>query len=134
MESGLETLIMLIGGGITFKYQACPKQMTVTFTVTNKGSAKVGPGLKCTLYYNNPQAGGTKLKTVQTTKALLPNGTETITTTVTLPASYKGEKFDMYIRVDDRGDRKGQRNEGTESSNTSSGRTQCKAPRKTPPQ
>jgi len=126
--SGLFNAPDLIGGSITFKYQACPKQMTVTFTVTNKGSAKVGPGLKCTLYYNNPKAGGTKLKTVQTTKALLPNGTETLTTTVTLPASYKGEKFDLYIRVDDRGDGKGERNECNENNNTSYAKTQCKAP------
>jgi len=126
--SGLYNAPDLVGGGIKFKYTGCPKKMTVTFTVTNKGSAVVGPGLKCTLYFGDPTAGGTKLKTVSTTKALPPNGAETLSTEVTLPATYKGEKFDLYIRVDDRGDGKGERNECNEKNNTTQAKTDCKSP------
>ena len=126
--SGLFNAPDLVGGGIKFLLKGCPKKMTVTFTVTNKGSALTGPGLKCSLYFGNPTAGGSLLKTVKTTTALKPNGSEVISTEVNLPASYKGEKFNLYIRVDDRGDGKGERNECNESNNTSNANTQCKSP------
>ena len=126
--SGLFNAPDLMGGGIKFLLKGCPKKMTVTFTVTNKGSALVGPGLKCTLYFNDPKSGGQALKTVKTTGVLKPNGSETISTEVLLPATYKGQKFELYLQVDDRGDGKGERNECIETNNTSFAKTQCQAP------
>lgn len=118
----------LVGGSIKFVLKGCPQKMTVTFTVTNKGSALVGPGLKCTLYFGDPAKGGTALKTVATVTLLKPNASETLSTEVTLPSTYKGEKFDLYIQVDDRGDGKGERNECNESNNQTYANTQCLAP------
>ncbi len=107
----------------------CSKEHTsVTFTVTNKGSAQVAAGLKVTLYFNDPSSGGTALKTVATTKALLPGASETLTVTIKLPAAYGGEAFELYVSADDVGDGTGERNECDESNNTARAKVQCTGP------
>ena len=118
----------LIGAQIKFDLNGCPIKLGVTFTVTNKGSAIVGAGLQSTLYFNNPASGGTALKTVSTSKALGPNESEVIKVQLVLPPTYKGDPFQLYVRVDDTGNGVGQRNECNENNNTVFAKTQCKGP------
>jgi hypothetical protein len=107
----------------------CSKEHTsVTFTVTNKGSAQVAAGLKITLYFNDPASGGSKLQTVATTKALIPGASETLTVTIQLPTTYGGEAFELHVTADDIGDGTGERNECDEGNNTALAKVQCTGP------
>ena len=108
---------------------ACSKEHTsVVFTVTNKGSAVVAPGLKVTLYYGDPAGGGPALATTATTTTLNPGESETLTVQIKLPSSYTGEKFELYVVADDVGDGTGERNECVETNNVGTTAVQCVGP------
>ena len=102
--------------GLSVSTTGCPKTLSLQARVANMGSLGVNKGIKVSFYSGTPGKASLLLKTVATTKALLPGSSQLLTMSFALTAGQLGP-FDFWVRVDDDGNGLGAETECREDNN-----------------
>ena len=88
--------------GLSASTTNCPQSLSLQARVANMGSLGVAMGIKVSIYQGTSGASSLLIKTVTTTKALLPGESELLKAAFAVPAGKTGP-FDFWVRVDDDG-------------------------------
>ena len=105
--------------GLSVSTLGCPKTLSLRARVANMGSLGVKAGIKVSFYEGTQGKASTLLKTVVTTKALLPGTSELLIMSHPLQAGKLGP-FNFWVRADDDGTGKGAETECREDNNVAS--------------